>query len=267
MTSGFMARLQHLSTKRTLPTRRSVALDSDMPALPLVQRCRWHAMADVGAICAEVAARTLAAAKVAQRERGRFVVVLAGGNTPRGVYESLRVADADWSRWHVYFGDERCAPRTDPERNSRMADSTWLDHVPIPAGQRHAMPAELGPVEAARRYATTLEPVGEFDLVLLGLGEDGHTGSLFPGHELGQSEEAPSTLAVLDAPKPPPARVTLSAHRFSWTRQALFLVAGEGKRDAVRRWRAGEDLPARAITPGVGVDVFVEATLLSTPRA
>jgi 6-phosphogluconolactonase len=224
-------------------------------------------MADARAMCAEVAARTLAAADEALRRRGRFVVVLAGGNTPRGVYGSLRVAETDWSRWHVYFGDERCASRRDPERNSRMAGSAWLDHVPIPARQRHAMPAELGPVEAARRYAATLEPVGEFDLVLLGLGEDGHTGSLFPGRELGQSAQAPSTLAVLDAPKPPPERVTLSAHRFSWTRLALFLVAGESKREAVRRWREGEELPARAITPRAGVDVFVEAALLSSPRS
>ena len=223
-------------------------------------------MADGGAMCAEVAARMLAGADDAVRRRGRFVVVLAGGNTPRGVYELLRIARTDWSRWHVYFGDERCAARDDPERNSLMAGSAWLDHVPIPAGQQHPMPAESGPVEGARRYAATLAPVGEFDLVLLGLGEDGHTGSLFPGHELGRSELAPSTLAVLDAPKPPPARVTLSAHRFSWTRQAMFLVAGEGKREAVRRWRAGEDLPARAITPRAGVDVFVEAALLSPSR-
>ena len=210
-------------------------------------------MADAGAMCAEVAARTLAAAADATQRRGRFIVVLAGGNTPRGVYELVRIARTEWSRWHIYFGDERCVPPGDPERNSRMADSAWLDHVPIPAHQRHPMPAELGPGEAARRYAATLEPVGEFDLVLLGLGEDGHTGSLFPGRELGQSAPAPSTLAVLDAPKPPRERVTLSAHRFSWTRRALFLVAGEGKREAVRRWRAGEDPPARAITPKAAV--------------
>ena len=224
-------------------------------------------MADAGAMCLEAAARTLAAAADATQRRGRFVVVLAGGNTPRGVYELLRIAGADWSRWHIYFGDERCAVRDDPQRNSLMAASAWLDHVPIPSHQRHPMPAELGPAEAARRYAATLEPVGEFDLVLLGLGEDGHTGSLFPGRELGQSARAPSTLAVLDAPKPPPQRVTLSARRFSWTRRALFLVAGEGKREAVRRWRAGEDLPARAITPKAGVDIFVEAKLLSTAPA
>ena len=223
-------------------------------------------MADAGAMAAEVAARMLAAAGDALERRGRFVVVLAGGNTPRGVYETLRVANADWSRWHVWFGDERCVAHDDPERNSLMAGAAWLDHVPIPASQVHAMPGERGPVAAAKAYAASIEPVGEFDLVLLGLGEDGHTGSLFPGHELGRGAHAPSTLAVHDAPKPPAQRVTLSAHRFSRAREVFFLVAGEGKREAVRRWRAGEDIPARAITPKAGVDVFIEAALLSSAR-
>jgi 6-phosphogluconolactonase len=228
-----------------------------------VQQGRWHALADARAVHAAVAARTLAAADEALRRRGRFVVVLAGGNTPRGAYELLRAGRADWSRWHVYFGDERCAPRNDPARNDRMAASAWLDHVPIPAEQVHEIPAELGPVEAARRYAATLDEVGTFDLVLLGLGEDGHTGSLFPGHELGHGEGAPSVLAVLDAPKPPPQRVSMSARRFSQTRDVFFLVSGEEKRAAVQRWRAGEDIPARTIAPDTGVDVFVEAALLA----
>lgn len=231
-----------------------------------MQQCRWHGVVDARAMCAEVAARTLAAADAALKRRGRFDVVLAGGNTPRGVYETLRVAATDWSGWQVWFGDERCVPRSDPERNSLMAGTAWLDHVPIPESQIHAMPAERGPIDAAKAYAASLEPVGAFDLVLLGLGEDGHTGSLFAGHEIGRGAHAPSTLAVLDSPKPPPGRVTLSAHRFSCSREVFFLVAGESKREAVRRWRAGEDIPALAITPEAGVDVFVEATLLSSAR-
>jgi 6-phosphogluconolactonase len=232
-------------------------------ALP-IQRCRWHVTVDAQSMCETVAARTLAAAAEALRERGRFVVVLAGGNTPRGMYETLRTAQTDWSRWHVYFGDERCAPRGDLARNSTMAGSSWLDHVPIPALQRHAVPAERGAVDAARLYAATVEGEGEFDLVLLGLGEDGHTASLFPGHQLGQGPDAPDVLAVRDAPKPPPDRVTLSAHRLSWSREVVFLVTGESKHDVVRRWRSGQDLPARAIAPPAGVDVFVEETLVTS---
>jgi 6-phosphogluconolactonase len=221
------------------------------------QICRWHAVADVAALNAAAAARILAAAGGAIRASGRFRVVLAGGNTPRGVYELLRGAAADWPAWHVYYGDERCTPRDDALRNSRMAEVAWLSHVPIPASQVHEIPAELGPAEAAQRYAMRLEPVGEFDLVLLGLGEDGHTGSLFPGHDWGRGGDAPSVLPVFDAPKPPPERVSLSARRFSRAAEVLFMVAGAEKRDALARWQAGDSIAARAIVPKAGVDVLI----------
>ena len=188
--------------------------------------------------------------------------MLAGGNTPRGVYEMLRTADADWSRWHIYFGDERCLPGDDLERNSRMAADTWLDHVAIPSDQVHAIPAERGAREAAPIYSDTLRDVGDFDLVLLGLGEDGHTASLFPGHDWGVAMDSPDALAVFDAPKPPPQRVSLSAARLSRTREVLFLVTGESKRDAVTQWRSGANIPARAIQPQAGVDVLLESSLL-----
>ncbi len=239
----------------------------DLADSPHAQICRWHGVADLAALHAAVAARVLAAADRAIRARGWFSVVLAGGDTPRGAYELLRAARADWPKWQVYFGDERCTPRDDAERNSRMAELAWLGHVPIPAHQIHEMPAELGPVEAAARYAGVLADVGPFDLVLLGLGEDGHTGSLFPGHELGRGAGAPVVLPVFDAPKPPPERVSMSARRFSDAAEVIFLVAGIGKRDAVRRWRAGESIPARAIVPPSGVDVIVEAGLLGDADA
>jgi len=104
------------------------------------------------------------------------------------------------------------------------------------------------------------------DDVLLGLGEDGHTASLFPGHDWGAVPGAPDALAVFDAPKPPPERVSLSAARLSRARQAVFLVSGAAKRQAVTLWRAGADLPARAIAPAAGVDILLEADLLSPLR-
>ncbi len=100
--------------------------------------------------------------------------------------------------------------------------------------------------------------------MLLGLGEDGHTASLFPMHDWGAAPDSPDVLAVFDAPKPPPQRVSLSAARLSRAREVLFLVAGESKRDAVKRWRAGEQLPAAAIQPAAGVDVLVESVLLAS---
>lgn len=201
--------------------------------------------------------RILAAADTAIRAGGQFRVVLAGGNTPRAAYQRLRDARADWGAWHIYFGDERCVPRDDPARNSRMAEQAWLDHVAIPALQRHPIPAELGALAAARAYGASLRSVAAFDLVLLGLGEDGHTASLFPGHDWGEAPGSPAALAVFNAPKPPRERVSLSAVRLSLARVVLFLVSGESKRSALAQWRAGSDIPARAIAPAAGVDVLV----------
>ena len=204
----------------------------------------------------------LAGAAKAIHERGQFLLVLAGGNTPRGIYHGLRTAQTDWSAWHIYFGDERCLPPDDPARNSRMAAEAWLAHVPIPTLQLHVIPGELGAVEAASMYTETLRSVGDFDLVLLGLGEDGHTASLFPDHDWGAAPGSPDTLAVLDSPKPPRQRVSLSAARLSRSRQVNFLVCGRLKHKAVAGWRAGKDIPARAIKPAAGVDVLVESALL-----
>ncbi len=224
--------------------------------------CRWHAVSDKRALQQAAYQTIVASAARAIRERGQFHLVLAGGDTPRGIYRELRAAQTDWSAWHIYFGDERCLAASDPARNSLMAGEDWLDHVAIPAPQRHSIPAELGPTQAAAAYAEILRLAGSFDLVLLGLGEDGHTASLFPDHEWGTAPGSPDTLAVFDAPKPPPQRVSLSAARLSRARQVIFLVSGESKHWAVAEWRAGKGIPARAIMPAVGVDVLVESALL-----
>jgi len=180
------------------------------------------------------------------------------------VYELLRASNADWASWHVYFGDERCLPSDHAERNSRMAAMAWLDHVLIPARQIHPIPAEMGAETAASIYAQTVGGIELFDLVLLGLGEDGHTASLFPDHEWGISPDAPAAIAVHDALKPPPERVSLSAHRLSAAHQVMFLVTGSAKQQAVRNWRSGAAIPAAAIIPANGVDVYLEATLLGS---
>ncbi len=233
--------------------------------MPDTQHGRWHGTDNLAALQQAVLLRVLEAGSDAVRARGRFDIVLAGGGTPRGVYEQLRTAGADWAHWHVWFGDERCLPPDHPERNSRMAREAWLDHVSIPPAQVHDMPAEQGPEAAARHYGEALASagVGDFDLVLLGLGEDGHTASLFPGQDWGTASDAPAALPVFGAPKPPPERVSLSAWRLGRSRAVLFLVAGEGKREALGRWRAGEDIPARAVQPPGGVDVFTESALLA----
>jgi 6-phosphogluconolactonase len=220
---------------------------------------RWVDFATLAEMQQAAYRRIIDAARRAIAQRGEFLIVLAGGNTPRGVYRQLRDENAGWSHWNVYFGDERCLPVDDAERNSKMAATEWLNHVPIPKERVHPIPAELGARAAALAYADTLRGVGQFDLVLLGLGEDGHTASLFPNHDWGTAPNSPEVLAVLDAPKSPPQRVSLSAARLSRAREVLFLVAGDSKREPIARWRAGEQLPAAAIRPAAGVDVLISA--------
>ncbi|MFZ5557444.1 MAG: 6-phosphogluconolactonase [Pseudomonadota bacterium] len=227
-----------------------------------LELCRWHAVSDERALQRAACETILVSAAQAIHERGQFHLVLAGGSTPRGIYHGLCAAQTDWSAWHIYFCDERCLPAVDSARNSRMAAEAWLDCVPIPRLQLHTIPGELGALQAARMYAETLLTVGDFDLVLLGLGEDGHTASLFPDHEWGVAPGSPDTLAVFDAPKPPLQRVSLSAARLGRARKVIFLVSGESKHRAVGKWRAGKDIPARAIMPAAGVDVLVESALL-----
>ena len=202
-----------------------------------------------------------AAASIARR--AAFHLVIAGGTTPQPVYRALRAAPTDWRAWHVYFGDERCLPPGDAQSNSALAAAAWLDYVPLPAAQRHAIDCGAGARPAAIDYARVLRSLGDnpFDLVLLGLGEDGHTASLFPGEEWGCTADSPDVLPVYAAPKPPAQRVTLSAARLSRARQVLFLVRGESKRQALQAWRRGERLPAGAIRPPAGVDVLVAGAL------
>lgn len=174
-------------------------------------------------------------------ERGVFHWVLAGGTTPKRCYELLQDADIDWLKVHVWFGDERCLPVGDHERNDVMADEALLKHVAIPSNQIHRIDAELGATEAAALYAEALSHIACLDLVLLGMGEDGHTASLFPNNPA-LSEQA-LAVAVFDSPKPPSNRVSLGYKALKSARRRVIMVTGEGKRDAFERVCAGEDLP------------------------
>ena len=229
------------------------------------QIIRWHPFADAAAVRNAALEAIAAAAAQAIRARGAFHLVLAGGSTPKAVYQQCRGLSTNWGAWHIYHGDERCLPADHLDRNSRMATEAWLAHVPIPAAQIHDIPAENGAVAAAGAYSATLRDVGEFDLVLLGLGEDGHTASLFPGQTDGLRADAADAIPVFDAPKPPPSRVSLSARRLAQTRQTLFMVTGSEKQRAVSQWTAGADIPTHFIRPAGGVDAFCEASLLKTP--
>lgn len=217
------------------------------------QICRWHSFDSQSEINQATVSRILAAADEAIEEYGSFLIVLAGGSTPKSVYELLSKEQADWTNWHVFHNDDRCLPVDHPERNSLMARQAWLNHVEIPSSQIYDIPAELGNIEGAKAYAKAIADVGTFDLVLLGLGEDGHTASLFPDQDIDNSAEV---VPVFNAPKPPADRITMSQKRLSDTHEVIFLVTGAGKQQAVSDWRNGENIPATLIRPKKGVDVY-----------
>jgi 6-phosphogluconolactonase len=212
-----------------------------------MQSIRWTEFPTVEQLRDAVVNTIIQSAQEAIRRRGRFDIVLAGGGTPKAVYAELAKVPADWACWHIWFGDERCLPPEHADRNSHMADAAWLSKVVIPGTQIHVMPSEIGAEAAAESYSRALEGV-VFDLVLLGLGEDGHTASLFPGH-VWDSSPMRAAIPVHGAPKPPSDRVSLSLSRLKQALHVLFIVTGAGKRDAVKAWKAGDQtLPVTAMT-------------------
>lgn len=215
---------------------------------------RWHVFDDFETLTDVVITRLSHRASEAIAERGTFSIVLAGGTTPREIYHELSELATDWRSWFVYFGDERCMPKDADDRNDTMAKRCWLDHVSIPQQQIFSIPAELGADVGAAAYANLLTKVPVFDLVLLGLGEDGHTASIFP--ELPSQPVA--AYGVMNAPKSPRERVTLSAQRLSAARDVWFLVSGNGKRDALQQLQNGASIPAAAIKPAGGIDIFTD---------
>lgn len=200
---------------------------------------------NAAALAGGVAQRVVELAAQAISMRGEFRLALAGGETPRRCYEQLRYLPIDWSHVQIFFGDERCLPAGHEQRNDTMAFSALLDHVAIPPKHIHTIAAERGADDAARLYAGLLNRYAPLDLVLLGMGEDGHTASLFPGKPATEQNDA--VVAVFDAPKPPPQRVSLGMSTLQQARHRIFLVAGAGKRAALQAIVNGARLPAARV--------------------
>src|SRR2546430_786482 len=178
-----------------------------------------------------------AAAEIADALRGGAkTLVLAGGTTPRRCYELLAELDVEWGRVAVLFGDERCVPPDHPDSNYRMAKESLLDRV-MPATV-YRIPAELGPDEGADEYAEVVANVAPLAFVVLGVGEDGHVGSLFPGQPALNADGL--TIGIHDSPKPPPERVTITMEAIRDAGRVVILATGKGKADAVAMARRGE---------------------------
>ena len=224
------------------------------------------------------AAREFAArAEEAIEERGRFTVVLAGGSTPETMYGILArdyMGRIDWSKVYVFFGDERSVPPHHEDSNLKMASEVLLDHVPV--ANVHRIRGELPPDEAAEAYEEELrkffrtEDGSRFDLILLGIGADGHTASLFP--ETPALEVHHRWVVANPVPRLDTTRITLTIPVINAARAVIFLVEGEDKAEAVREVLEGDvdprAYPAKLIQPPGGPEWMLDrsaASLLSEP--
>ncbi|MCJ7433420.1 MAG: 6-phosphogluconolactonase [Anaerolineales bacterium] len=203
-------------------------------------------------------------------KRGRSLVALSGGNTPTLLYQTLAGApyrnQINWAKVHVFWGDERCVPPDDPGNCYYQAKLALLDHVDIPADNIHRISSELEPAAAAADYARTLKVFSTlplewplFDLVLLGMGEDGHTASLFPGSPVNMT--SPTVAVTANYQDRPARRVSLTLLVFNSARQIVFLVSGGSKSETLANVLNGEDhpelYPAQRIRPTDGEVIWL----------
>jgi 6-phosphogluconolactonase len=209
---------------------------------------------------------------LALEQTGDFALALAGGATPRGVYERLATPAYrnrfPWPRAHWFWGDERLVPHDNARSNFRMARDAMLSHAPVPAGNIHPVPTDkVTPEEAALAYerelksfygASSFDPTRPlFQIVLLGLGEDGHLASLFPGHKMLKERRHWAAAVIGAAPEP---RITLTYPSLESTRHAAFLVAGSAKAEILRRLRGGDPaLPASDFHPIGELRIFADS--------
>jgi 6-phosphogluconolactonase len=194
------------------------------------------------------------AASVARGER--VSLALTGGSTADQLYPALSKAAVPWSMVDVFFGDERCVPASDAHSNQRQARALLLDHV---AARVYAVDGTLDPAAAATRYAAQVPP--SLDIVHAGIGPDGHLCSLFPGHSVWTTESSLHVAEILDSPKPPSARITLTKHALQQAKHVFLVACGPGKADVVKQILVDKDpaLPATVIASLAHARVWMDA--------
>ena len=204
----------------------------------------WSIFENIDKLSIQVADDILDMAKISIKSTGSFKIVLAGGKSLIPAYKILSHSNADWSRWHIYIGDERCLPLKNKERNDHNINIIWLNNSPIPKKNIHFIRAELDAKQAARHYEATLKEVENFDVTLLSMGEDGHTASLFPGHQYDNKREV---IIINNSPKKPKQRISLSCSRLNRSNKVFKIISGSSKCNAVRQWLNNIQLPINQI--------------------
>jgi 6-phosphogluconolactonase len=246
-------------------------------------RLEISAFPDLAGASEAAARRLVVIARKAVDKNGRFALALSGGSTPRLLYSLLAEKFAQqipWKKAHLFWGDERCVPKNHPQSNFRLAEETLISRVPIPRQNIHRIPAELKPPqEAAQTYEKTLrqffgadgisEEGQTFDLILLGLGPDGHTASLFPGNRVLAEQDRWAAAVLAPWAFRPRRRITLTLPAINKSGRAFFLVAGAEKKkimaSILQTVRSSSRLyPAAMVQPQKGVTWFVDREALGT---
>jgi 6-phosphogluconolactonase len=218
-------------------------------------------VADPAAVASTAAKRIVDLAEDAIATRGSFSIALSGGSTPKTLFQLLAAEPyakrIDWKNWKIYFGDERCVPPTHPDSNFRMASEAMLDKVPIPPDQIHRMKGEIDPQQAATEYGQLLKQNfgdGGLDIILLGMGDDGHTASLFP--KTAALNETHHRCVANFVEKLGVWRITMTAPFINRARQIIIMATGAAKADRLHQVLDGppdtQNLPIQLIDPPNG---------------
>jgi len=209
--------------------------------------------------------------------RGRFTLALSGGNTPKTLYDLIAQEyrdKIDWQHVHIFWGDERYVPQDDPASNYRMAKETLIDAIPIPLTNIHPVPILADPSTSSDTYAKELqtffkELLPTFDLILLGLGGDGHTASIFPATPIDRTREG--VAIVTESPVEPHVRISFTMNVLDNARNVFFLVSGEEKKEILKavfadEWNPDSKYPAARVHPRGELGWFVDEAALENKK-
>jgi 6-phosphogluconolactonase len=204
----------------------------------------WFVFENIDKLSKELADNILNCAKISIKLNNSFKIVLTGGNSILNTYKILSKSKSDWSKWHIYLGDERCLPVDHKDRNDYSINNIWLKNSKILKKNIHFICAELGVNDGADNYEKILTNAGDFDLVLLSMGNDGHVASLFPHHLYSKTK---SVVVEYNSPKYPKERISMSYSRLNKSKNIFKVINGKQKQESVGFWLKGENLPINQI--------------------
>ncbi len=204
----------------------------------------------------EIIKNILLIANSSIKNKGSFEIVLTGGETPRSIYRQLALINKNWENWNFWISDERFENNIKNNLNSAMIFDELFSKITLDQNQIHFIDTNLTFFDAIDKYKNELKKVFLFDLVILGIGEDGHTASLFPDNFIGDDKKSDDVIAVMNSPKPPANRISISANKLSNNQNLFFLVNGEKKYNIIYRFLNNDTIPCNKIKSKNDISIF-----------